>query len=273
MAEDSVVIKLDGKVSAADFRTVVDAFVDLMYALTAEAGAGAAVEWFISDLSGGSARIVSRAEAGNAEGEYTRDRVVDRYKEVALDAAEGRLSRYSDRIRENVRTITSVVNGKIPRVLMGTPEQPELGKIDRPIPPEEAEQAVEPTMVEKSPVEPRSYTRAAVKGRIVLLEDKQGISFTLQEAYGGRYIRCYPGDRFRELLGECWKKKNTSIIVEGRYVRYGTHPTLTEITDIVPLPEGTKGGWRQAVGAAPRDPDSQNISSAEAVRRVRDANT
>jgi hypothetical protein len=266
MAKDSVIIKIDGKVTVADFRTVIDAFTDLMLTLTAEANGDAAVEWVVSDLRFGSATIESRAVAGSPEDRETADLVVTRYEALLHAVNRGQIDRFSDPVREAMQAITSVVNGQIPRILMGTPDDPAIAKLDRrlgELPP--AEQTVEEAA-------PRPRTRSAVKGQIVTLDDKRGTNFTLQDAYTQRHVRCYPGKEHRSNLGTYWERK-TWVVVEGLYTRYEGKATLTQITDISPLPGGIRGGWRQAVGAAPRSADAQNISSADAVRRVRDAET
>jgi len=263
MPKDSVILKLDGKVSVADFRTAVDAFSDLLMTLTAETNAEAAVDWLVSDLKSGSAVLSSRGLFANAEGENTIRLVVGKYEDLAVAATSGTLDRFSDSVRRAMKSLTSVVNGKIPRVFMGTPEHPELGRIERPI------ELAEDTTGQKAVVEPKPYSRAAIKGQIVMLDQKHSVYFTLQEAYSYRYVRCYPGKEHRENLGKYWENK-TWVIVEGTYMRYGDSPTVTQITDIVALPDGVKGGWRSAVGVAPRGPQSGDISSADAVRKVRD---
>ena len=62
MPKDAVRIKIDGTVSVADFRTIVNGFADLMTALTAETNSEAAVDWVISGLESGSAVLVSRGK-------------------------------------------------------------------------------------------------------------------------------------------------------------------------------------------------------------------
>lgn len=266
MASDTVILKAEGIVSAADFRVIVDAFTDLIAALTAETNASAAIEWMIDDLRGGSATIVSRAISGNRESEHTAELVVAKWENVAVAANKGALNRFSDRVRGPVQAMSSVINGRIPRLLLGTPEHPTLGSIDRAL----FDDVVPDTSLAIVPGVHRLNSRAAVKGQVVTLDDKRSTYFTLQEAYSLQSIRCYPTkEEHRAKLGEYWTKK-TWVIVEGTYSRYGGVPTIVGITDIVPLPDDEKGGWRQAVGAAPRRPDAQDITSAEAVRRVRD---
>lgn len=263
MEKDSVILKVEGKVSVADFRTVVDAFSDLMMTLTAETNADAAVDWIVADLKGGSATLIYRGLYGNVEGEQTVGIVVGKYTELARDASEGRIDHFSDPVRQAMRQLSSVVNGKIPRLTMGTPDEPDAGRIEQPI------EIVEAAPAGEGFPGPRPATRAAVKGRIMMLDQKRSLYFTLQEAYSYRYIRCYPGKDHRSHLAEYWDKK-TWVIVEGTLTRFGNTPTIQHITDIVPLPDGAKGGWRSAVGAAPRGPESSDIDAAEAVRRVRD---
>lgn len=262
MQNDKVIIKIDGKVSVADFRTVVDAFCDLMITLTAETNSEAAVEWMIADLRASSALLESRGITGNQESEHTVELVIGKYEALAKSAGEGRLERYSDPVQLAVRSISSVINGKIPRILMGTPDRPEIGTLDKRIEAIDAAQA-------KAIFGPRNDTRTAVKGQVVLLDQKQTTYFTLREAYGYNLIRCYPSEEHRANLGRYWSDK-TWIIVEGTMRRAGDMRTLTQITDIVEMPPEQKGGWRTAVGASPRIADSSSMSAVEAVRKVRD---
>lgn len=267
MPKDRVTFKADGIVSVADFRTMVDGFADLMLSLTAETNPDAAVDWMIDELRAGSAAITSRGIYGNVEGRATMEVVVDKYKSLAVDACESRIGQYSPPVREAMEKITGVINGRIPRLFMGTPEEPEFAKIESPI--EDDQHNVAKSL---PPRAPRPYARAAVKGQIVTLDEKRSLYFTLQEAYTQRHIRCWPGKEFREKLGEYWAER-TWIIVEGTFMRYGDSPSITGITEIAELPHADRGDWRQAVGAAPRGPEAQSISSAEAVRKVRDGET
>jgi hypothetical protein len=266
MPTDSVIIKVDGQVSVADFRTVVDAFADLMLTLTAETDANAVVDWIVSDLSAGSAVLTSKGTFGNPSGQAVVQKVVGKYEELARSAPAGSFDRFSDRVRQAMQSLTSVVNGKIPRLIMGTPDSPELGKLEQ-----RFEEVIGET-TQQGAIGPRPHTRAAVKGQIMTLDRKQGLYFTLQEAYGYQYVRCYPNEEYREKVAEYWAKK-TWVIVEGTYARFGDKPTMTRISDIIALPDVEKGGWREAVGAAPRGSKASNISSADAVRKVRDGQT
>jgi hypothetical protein len=268
MAKDTVILKVDGNVSVADFRTVVNAFVDLLFTLTAETNAEAPVDWVVDDLRGGSATIVSRALFGNAEGESTVTTVVEKYQRLAVQAHAGRIDEFSDRVIDAMHAMTSVVNGRIPQILMGTPDEPEPLTVTR------LHKLADAEEVAPVEIEPRPYSFTAIKGQVVTLDKKHGTYFTLQQSYTGRHIRCYPkrdakGD-LREKLGRYWAE-GTVVIVEGRFTRYGSSPTITEIRQILELPPGEPGGWRKAVGAAPRPAGSSDISAAEAVRRVRDA--
>ncbi|MCY2953305.1 MAG: hypothetical protein NTU53_15195 [Planctomycetota bacterium] len=263
MPNDSVIIKIDGSVSVADFRVVVSAFADLLLALTAETNVEAVVDWIVSDLRAGSTQITGRGTFGNAEGKATVETVVREYENLSRAAREGRIEAFSIPVREAMQSITSVINGKIRRILMSTLDTPDLVAIENRL------EEVDSVDAHSTRKEPRPYARAAIKGQIVTLDDKHGVYFTLQEAYTQRHIRCWPGKKQRSNLGRFWEAK-TWIIVEGTYMRYGNSPSLTHITDIVELPDAEKGSWRQAIGAAPRGPGAQDISSADAVRKVRD---
>ena len=121
MTKDSIALKIDGKVSLADFRTVVDAFSELIQTLTQETNPDVTIEWTITDLEGGSATIVSRGFfGGNLEAETAVAAVVEKYQNLGRDAEAGSIDGYSVFVQERMQRITSVVNGRIPRILRGT---------------------------------------------------------------------------------------------------------------------------------------------------------
>jgi hypothetical protein len=260
MARDTVTLSLEGHVSLADFKTAVGAFIDLIGLLTDEVNPEAGIEWFVSDLKPGSATIAARAEYEAVDDTVTVETVVRRFDEIGETIHRGdlqRLRRYPPPVEQLAVAVTSVLNGRIPRLRLVADDHAWT-----------AEQRIDPRQPQIA--RPKTGTvRTSIKGRIVTLDEKHGLYFTLQEAFTNRNVRCYPAAAYRDRLGEYWTRK-TWILVEGTYNHYTTKPTLTEITDIVPFGDAEPGGWREARGVAPRLPTGTTDSAAQAIRKVRD---
>jgi hypothetical protein len=262
-------IRVEGSVSVADLRTLVDSFAELIEALTAETVARdetkPTVLWLVDAMQGGSAEITTRGVSGdNRAADATIETVVALYDQVAADAEGGAIERYSGAIRYALGKMTSILKPSTPSLKMWARERPR-----------EIVASLEPDVegdqwaAEAPPLVLQPRTRSSVRGKIVTLDQKRGLYFTLQEAHTRRNIRCYPDGRDKDSLGRYWSS-GQYVTVEGTYVRYGQHPTLTDITDIVEHPILDRDAWRQAVGAAPPLKDGLKITSAEAVRRTRD---
>jgi hypothetical protein len=259
MAKDTVTLKADGVVSIADFHVVVGVMADVLDALTAEATSNTkTVEWVIDRLKAGSAVVVGRGLAETHRAAGAVEEVVKRYDRLARKAHEGRLDEFSEPIQAAVRKLADLVNGKITQISMKAGDEP-------------VEWAINPSpkSQERAGVDVRRYARSAVTGQIVTLDEKHALYFTLREAHTGRLIRCYPGRSYKQDISGYWAS-STWVIVEGTFSRYTVPPTMYDVTEIVPLESAPRGSWRDAAGCAPRDPDGTSMSSADAVRRVRD---
>jgi hypothetical protein len=261
MARDAIKLKVNGKVRVEEFRAVVEAWCDLVTAIAVENGAIERVDWIISHLEAGSAIIETRGLADGPDAEKAVEASIDEYDAVAVAAQEGRLEQFREPIQRAMTDLRSVVNGRIPNIVMITPGRERVVERSLEEPGEGGGEVAHVTL--------RRQTRSAIKGRIRTLDDKQGTYFTLEEAYTRRTIRCYPAAEFKERLGHYWASE-TWVIVEGTFTRYNEKPTLIHITDIVPLEAMEPESWRQAIGSAPRNPKGSKMTSAEAVRKVRD---
>jgi hypothetical protein len=268
MAADTVSIKAEGKVSIEDFRTVVDALADLLAALTREAGAkNTSLKWEVDDLRPGSATIVMRGVHDDAVSQFFIKDVVGRYQDVAQNAHVGRLDKFTPAVQAPVRRLANILNGRVTDISLGASAE-DSGRlpIDRAL--------AAPFGLEidgSDPVELHAFVRTSIRGKIVTLDDKQALYFTLQQAGTNENVRCYPkaGDvETRKKLSEYWENARW-VLVEGTLNQHSAVPTLYEITDIVPFPVVEKGSWRKAIGIAPRNPGGSQVSSADAVRKVR----
>lgn len=265
MAKDRATVKADGTVSVEDFRVIVDAMADLLSSLTAESTDNpAVVEWVIHGLRAGSATIVTRGVPGTHSATHTIEDVIGRYELLARKAHNGRIDDFPTAVQNAVRRLAGLVNDRITRISLSGGDGDGDWVIDPELGGEEDDDSADRVGVDLG-----RYARSSVRGRVVTLDDKHALYFTLEEAHTGRMIRCYPDQRFKRQLADYWKE-SAWIIVEGTYSRYTDPATIKAITDITPFDPAPAGGWRAAIGCAPRGPSAEAVSSAEMVRRVRD---
>lgn len=254
MARDTIMFRLDGDVSLADFRKAVGAFHDLVEQFTEQAAPNSPpVDWVVSDLRGGSATIEVR---GRGEQEVVEE-VVENVEEVGRFAATNSYEVWHDYprpIRESVAAMFAMLNGRIPSAQLGS------SRIEQPV-------AVEPP--DNFKVFKRQSERTSLKGKIVTLDKKRGTYFTLREAFTNRLVRCWPERSLSAKLGDYWENEEW-VLVEGDENSFTNKPTLTNISEIIPLGPGKKGGWRCVFGISPRGPGDSDLSAANLVRKARD---
>ena len=272
MANDVVSIKADGPVTLADLVNAAAALSDLMAAITREAGSDAPVDWLVADLRPGSATVVSRPAFGTVAGKALAALAVSRFEQIARNAHLGRIEGYPPTIQEPLRRAARLLNERVTDVRLGSGVDDESYSIDRSL----AEQDQEDDAEQPEYTALRPFVRTSIKGQVVLLDAKKGVYFTLRRAGTGEYVRCYPRQpdaALREQLSNLWKRQ-AWVIVEGTYTQRRRNrdwiPTLHHITDMVELPAPEPGGWRRAVGVAPRKAGGSDMTAAEAVRKVRD---
>src|ERR1700728_1666935 len=102
MAKNTLRIKLDGEVSLADLRTVIDAFNDLIVALSDEAAAGQPILWEIEDLKSGSAVITTRGVFQDESGREAVESVISEYDRIAESVATDQPGFLSARTRDSI---------------------------------------------------------------------------------------------------------------------------------------------------------------------------
>lgn len=263
MAAPTIQFRLEGVVSLEDFRTAVNAFASLIDMLTDQADPNAPIEWDIKTLRAGSAFVQVSGTSETAEGELAVEEVRRDYSRIAEIAARRQMSDWAGiprPIREQVAMLTGMLNGRVPRAAMGTNNDEWI--VEAPI-------SVEPpTLIQD--IEDRKRQRTSIRGQVVTLDDKRATYFTLKEAFTRRMVRCWPESKYRAMLGEYWSTQ-AWIVVEGSYNTFTEKPTMTDITDIIPLGAAPPEGWKQAFGIAPRKTGGVQGTSADVVRKVRDA--
>jgi hypothetical protein len=250
--------KLDGNVPLEQFKLAVDAFVQLLNAVTSHIDRDAPIRWFVSDLQFGSATLQAAATAENADALKVARAVQVRTMRAADSARRKQYTELSRDERKALAEFTSVVGDGVTGAKIETESEEVV--FDAPV-----LEPMEPTAFEGPG---RPHARTSIKGQIVLCDDKQGLTFTLREAFTKRSIRCYPPKEFQESIGRYFGKQ-TWVIVEGTLNRFTDKPVLTQITEILALPDVEPGAWRKVVGLIERDPDVKG-DSASIVRRVRD---
>ncbi|PNW60304.1 UNVERIFIED_CONTAM: hypothetical protein BEN50_26190 [Euhalothece sp. KZN 001] len=264
MAENKQTLNIDlkGEVTAGDFRTVVDSFVELVDALALSQDPESNLEWAIDDLKAGSAFISIRPLGDTAERKRLAVAVLDEYDRVAEAISVGNVDDYGYNVVEPITRITSVLNGRIPQICMSTSNREPYDIVAKIGPPEHVQAK------QDHPIRFKDYVRTALRGKIVNLSDKKGLCFTLEEQRTQRQVRCYPTHDRRQAIGNYWADKRW-IIVEGTFKRHSSKGTMSQITDIVPI-DPLEGTWRDAIGIAPRPQDRADMTSEGAVRKLRD---
>lgn len=264
MANETVKLKLDGEVSLRDFYTATQALLNLLDEFTAEASSDSAIDWIVTDLEDGSALIECTGIAETEDAASVREFVVVAYDGLATDMALGTLDDYSPRIRNSARELSSVINGRIPRILMSTGDD-EPKSISVHIEPEELEP--EENIAAPAPdIQFKKFLRTTVKGEVVLASKAKRHYFTLKQAHTGHQLRCYAKPDLWHIAYDCLGKANQFVLVEGMFNT--DRKVMTDIKAIVPMPPSSQGGWRLAIGSAPA-PDG-SISTHDAIRKVRD---
>jgi hypothetical protein len=265
MAKDKATVKADGKVSVSDLAVIVDSMAKVLSALTAETTDNPAViEWVVEGLKAGSATVTTRGIGATYLALHTIQRVIERYELLARKAHNGLVEDFPPPVQSAVRTLSSLVNGRITRISLSADD-------------DAGEWSISPKLSEgvrdedsaRPGIDVNRYARTCLRGQIVTLDAKHSTYFTLREAHTGQLLRCYPSPSYRPELGKWWAT-GAWVIVEGTYSRYTDPPTMLSITNITPFENAPPGSWRDAAGCAPRRPGTEDISSAEMVRRIRD---
>ncbi|MEX2387534.1 MAG: hypothetical protein WD534_06615 [Phycisphaeraceae bacterium] len=271
MASDRLGYKLDGELSLDQLRKVVDAFVDLVDILSSKTSPDLPLEW-IAEVKGGSVELAGRGVHDTDARRHAYERTVEEYDRLGEDICSDRFDRHPPEIVRAVHLMTSMINGRIPRgrMLVGEHEW-EIKKPTPDLPEIEADDVSISELEPSSPIRLQDYTRTSVRAKVANCGgDERLLIVTLVEIRTGRKIRGYPAKKYRKIFGECWINEQ-SLVVEGTLNRHSSKPTIFNITHVEKINEAGPGGWRQAIGCAPRHPDGTKLTSAEAVRKVRDA--
>ena len=269
MSTDIVTIKASGPVSLDDLRVLAASIADLTAALTREAAGAVPIDWRVTGLQYGSAKITARGVPAKLAAIALVASITSRFDDVARAANRGAITGFSPAVQEPIRRAARLINGPVEAVLLGAGDDTAPWPIDHSL----ADATDESDDTADDAADLHAYVRTAVKGQVVTLDDKRQLYFTLRRAHTGELVRCYP-DRsnveLRKRLSEYWST-GAWVFVEGTYNQQAPTPTLYFITDVIPLPTARRGAWREAAGVAPRPADRGDLSVADAVEGARDA--
>jgi hypothetical protein len=206
----------------------------------------------INDLSAEIAHV--RGEAATYE---PVERVARGYEVVGRSLENNQPIPYSPKIAGDSYELTTILNGKITAMRLGTPE--------------ESATIVSPSLTayEMRTVTPTLISYGAIEGRIQTLTDRAELRFTLYDAVFDQAVRCYLQDNQREMMRDAWGHR---AIVEGRVTRdflTGRPKEIRRIVRMDILDDVEPGSYRAARGVSPIGPD--DLPPEDAVRRVRDA--
>jgi hypothetical protein len=254
VASRTLTLSLEGDVPLDLFVEAMKRWQTLINDLSAEIAHDAKIEWVIEYLEAGSATATVRGEAATYE---PVERVARGYEVVGRSLENNQPIPYSPKIAGDSYELTTILNGKITAMRLGTPE--------------ESATIVSPSLTtyEMRTVTPTLISYGAVEGRIQTLTDRAELRFTLYDAVFDQAVRCYLQDNQREMMRDAWGHR---AIVEGRVTRdflTGRPKEIRRIVRMDILDDVEPGSYRAARGVSPIGPDG--LSPEDAVRRVRDA--
>lgn len=238
MAKDTLTLVLNGRVSLADFSQAVTGLFSLIEGLQADVAGGKHIDWLIDALDAGSATAAVRGVAENEADAPAVERVVVAYEDVGNSIHKGRQFSYSPRVKTAANKILGLVNGRITSVRFETADvDVEFSKR-----PSELAPVVSETVSE--------VAYGSVRGRVQSMTSRGGLRFTLYDLIDDRAISCYLAAGSEDIMREAWGKL---VIVEGLVRRdrdTGSATTVRQVKDIQIIPEGKRGDYREAIGAA-----------------------
>lgn len=239
MANDTITLVLDGEVSLSDFSKAVDGLSDLISSLTEEVAKSPDIDWIVVGLEAGSATATIQGIPRTKVQRADVEKVIGAYERVGKSLQNRKPPPYSQQVIKSVRSITSVLNSKIPSVRFET---------------EETESIV--SQAPTSQLKPHAkdfitHNLGAVRGRVQSLSKRGGLRFTLYDIIDDYAISCYLRPGSEELMRDAWDRL---AIVQGVVTRNpGTgHAMSVRDISLVKVFEEQDGlDYRKAFGVAP----------------------
>lgn len=254
MANDIVVLNLDGEVPLKLFAQALTEFSDLVQELNKEIADDANIRWVVSRLEVGSALTEARGYAKTEDKLPAIERVADAYLTVGKSLARGEPIPFGRRIRNKGTRLRDLLNGDIPAMRF-----------------ENAEDDI--TIAKLSPGGrpqplPVSVTYGAVEGRVQTLSNRGSLRFTVYDLTYDKAVSCYLAEGQEEMMRDMWGR---IAIVDGLIKRdelTGRPLTVRQVRSVHSLAERPAGDYQTARGAVPR---GDSLRSEEVIRQGRDA--
>jgi len=251
MSSNTLTLALSGEVTLLDLHQALDGLRHLVYALSDEIATDAKVEWYVEELSAGSALATFR---GDSPEEAVVDRVVQAYGLVGTSLEKAEPIPYSERVRKGAQDIARLVDGRITAIRFETASTQATitGAAKKGLP--------SPGLV---------FSRGVLKGLVQTLTSRGSLRFTLYDSIFDRAVSCYLRQGQEEIMRGSW---GNFVHVSGRIGREperGRPVIVRDISDVRVTTTLEPGSYRRARailrGEKPADP------AEEAIRRLRDA--
>ncbi|MCC6148639.1 MAG: hypothetical protein IT461_00185 [Planctomycetes bacterium] len=211
------------------------------------------IKWVLSDLSFGSV-IVTAEPKLNRVTEYLREPLVARVRQVVDDYSAGRKHLITEAELLPLDDLAEMVNGELKGVVVSTEEKDAVLLPQQELPKEETDLP--------------STALGTVVGKAQTLTSRKHLMFTLFDVRTDNAVLCYPTEVQHDQLRDIWDKLIEVDGVVSRDPLSGSAKTIREITAIRAVEPISPKALLELVGMFR---GKTKMSSAEAVRRVRDA--
>ncbi len=253
MANDGVILFLDGAPTIDDYASAIAGLRELLSAIGADVASSVQIEWRIDTLEASSALTGLR---GTSEDMAAVARVSSAFVEVGKSVRTGSLD---SAFTTPVAKITELLGTRIPSVRFENDED----DVTIAAAPDVLADII-PLRIDSRDLTPQ---RGVVEGRIETVSRRGGLRFILFDLNFDKAVTCYLAPGMEDLMLNAWGRL---ALVEGIVKRdplTGRPTTVRQVTNIELIEEGLPGDWRQAMGAQ-QDPSGR---SEHRIRRIRDA--
>lgn len=251
MASKTFTFALLGAVPLDLFADSIRNLSGMLEELSAEIDPNAKIEWLVTDLNYGSAELTM---SGEAEKPASVERAVEAVRTVGRALEQQEPIPFGPRVRQHAEAITRHINerGRITAVRFETPD--DTFTVFAALP-----SAERPVMLQ-------AY--GTVKGKILTLSGRRGLSFILYDALFDKPVTCYLHEGQEDLVRDKWERH---AVVEGQISRdpfTGRAVTVREISDVQALPDFGEGDPYMARGVIPWNENDEKPELV--IRRLRD---
>ena len=253
MANDTVLLGLEGPINLNELAMAARRFSDLMTAITQEVGGGGRVRWVVSELHGGSMQVAAKGEVRRPSNLYYVERAARTYIEVGKNLQSGNVLKFPEKVRKPAELLHEMIERR---------NHP--GRFEN----TEETAVILPFTRQATPEELITKAHGAIEGKIQTVSSRGNLHFTLYDVMNDRAISCYLDEGREEMLRDLWGKRVTVEGVLTRDAMTGRPLTIRQISKVSPL-EPRFGTYRNALGASPWY--LSEIKPEVAIRKVRDA--